>query len=204
VKVAAKIISVLFHPLLLPTYLVLVLHGFFPSMLSLRTEYTYTIIGLIFVFTFVLPSLNLITLRYFGSITSLTLESRQQRILPFTFIALLYLLVTFLFYTKLPFSQNFNKLMVIVTALVVVSLIITTFYKISVHSLAVGGGLGILLPLNRVAEQANLLWPTVILIVISGLVMSSRLLLNAHTPRQVMIGSVVGISIGFSGMIILF
>jgi hypothetical protein len=204
VKVAAKIISVLFHPLLLPTYLVLVLHGFFPSMLSLRTEYTYTIIGLIFVFTFVLPSLNLITLRYFGSITSLTLESRQQRILPFTFIALLYLLVTFLFYTKLPFSQNFNKLMVIVTALVVVSLIITTFYKISVHSLAVGGGLGILLPLNRVAEQANLLWPTVILIVILGLVMSSRLLLNAHTPRQVMIGSVVGISIGFSGMIILF
>jgi membrane-associated phospholipid phosphatase len=204
VKVAAKIISVLFHPLLLPTYLVLVLHGFFPSMLSLRAEYTYTIIGLIFVFTFVLPSLNLITLRYFGSITSLTLESRQQRILPFTFIALLYLLVTFLFYTKLPFSQNFNKLMVIVTALVVVSLIITTFYKISVHSLAVGGGLGILLPLNRVAEQANLLWPTVILIIISGLVMSSRLLLNAHTPRQVMIGSVVGISIGFSGMIILF
>jgi membrane-associated phospholipid phosphatase len=204
VKTAAKIISVLFHPLLLPTYLVLVLHYFFPAMLSLKAEYSYTIIGLIFVFTFVLPSINLITLRYFGSIASLTLESRQQRVLPFTFIALLYLLVTFLFYAKLPFSQNFNKLMVIISALVVISLIITLFYKVSVHSMAVSGGLGILLPLNQLTEQDNLLWPTAGLILIAGLVMSSRLLLNAHTPREIMVGSVVGVSVGLIGMILLF
>lgn len=194
----------MFHPLLLPTYLVLVLHYSFPSMLSLKAEYSNTIIGLIFVFTFVLPSINLITLRYFGSISSLTLESRQQRILPFTFITLLYILVTFLFYAKLPFSQNFNKLMVIISALVMVSLIVTLFYKVSVHSMAVSGGLGILLPLNQVTDQDNLLLPTVGLILIAGLVMSARLFLNAHTPREVMAGGVVGVSVGLVGMILLF
>ena len=143
-------------------------------------------------------------MRYFGNVSSLTLYSRQQRITPFFFISLLYILVTFLFYYKLPFSQNFNKLMVIITAMVVVSLIITFFFKISIHSLAASGGIGILLPLNKVTEQPTLLWPTVCVILVTGLVMSSRLLLNAHSPREVMYGGIVGFLVGFGGMVLLF
>ncbi len=53
-------------------------------------------------------------------------------------------------------------------------------------------------------EQSYLLWPTAAVIVVAGLVMSARLYLDAHTPRQVMIGGVVGFGIGFLGMIFLF
>jgi membrane-associated phospholipid phosphatase len=204
VNSAAKIIAVIFHPLLLPTYLVLLLQRYLPSMLGIRAEYALTITGLIFVFTFVMPAINLLMMRYFGNVNSITLELRQQRVLPFTFIMLLYVLVTFLFYYKLPFSQNFNKLMVIITAMVVVTWVVTFFYKISVHSLAVCGALGILMPLNMATEQQDLLLPTVAIIVVGGLVMSSRLLLNAHSPREVMYGGVAGFLIGFGGMIILF
>lgn len=203
-KQVAKFISVVLHPLLLTTYLVIVLSYYFPSMLMIRKENRMIIIGLVFVFTFVLPAVNLVMLRAFGTIQSLTLQSRKERILPFVFISLLYLLVTFLFYFKLPFSANFNKLMMIISALVVVSLLITFFYKISIHSIAMGGGIGILLPLNQVTEQMSLLWPTAFTILATGLVMSSRLLLDAHTPREVMYGSVVGFVVGFFGMIILF
>jgi len=204
VKVVAKLISILFHPLLLTTYLVIVLTVFFPSMLMIRNENQRIIVSLIFVFTFVLPALNIAMLRSFGTISSLMLESRQERIVPFVFISLLYILVTFLFHYKLPFSSNFNKLMIIITAMIVVSLIITFFYKISIHSLAMCGGIGILLPLNKVSEQVNLLWPTAITIVVAGLVMSARLFLGAHTPREVMYGSVVGFIFGFVGMSMLF
>lgn len=203
-KQVAKFISVVFHPLLLTTYLVIILSYYFPSMLMIRKENRMVIVGLVFVFTFVLPAVNLVMLRAFGNIQSLTLQSRRERILPFVFISLLYLLVTFLFYFKLPFSANFNKLMMIISALVVVSLMITLFYKISIHSIAMGGGIGILLPLNQVTEQMSLLWPTAFTILATGLVMSSRLLLDAHTPREVMYGSVVGFVVGFFGMIILF
>jgi membrane-associated phospholipid phosphatase len=204
VKQVAKFISVVFHPLLLTTYLVIILSYYFPSMLMIRKENRMVIVGLVFVFTFVLPAVNLVMLRAFGNIQSLTLQSRRERILPFVFISLLYLLVTFLFYFKLPFSANFEKLMMIVSAFVVVSLLITFFYKISIHSIAMGGGIGILLPLNQVTEQMSLLWPTAFTILATGLVMSSRLLLDAHTPREVMYGSVVGFVVGFFGMIILF
>jgi hypothetical protein len=204
VKQVAKFISVVFHPLLLTTYLVIILSYYFPSMLMIRKENRMVIVGLVFVFTFVLPAVNLVMLRAFGNIQSLTLQSRRERILPFVFISLLYLLVTFLFYFKLPFSANFNKLMMIISALVVVSLMITLFYKISIHSIAMGGGIGILLPLNQVTEQLNLLWPTAFTILATGLVMSSRLVLDAHTPREVMYGGVVGFVVGFFGMSILF
>ncbi|MCA6378913.1 MAG: hypothetical protein IM606_16645 [Cytophagales bacterium] len=203
-KQVAKFISVVLHPLLLTTYLVIILSYYFPSMLMIRKENRMIIIGLVFVFTFVLPAVNLVMLRAFGTIQSLTLQSRKERILPFVFISMFYVLFTFLFYFKLPFSANFEKLMMIVSALVVVSLLITLFYKISIHSIAMGGGIGILLPLNQVTEQMSLLWPTAFTILATGLVMSSRLLLDAHTPREVMYGSVVGFVVGFFGMIILF
>ncbi|MFN5432880.1 MAG: hypothetical protein ACK498_19240 [Cyclobacteriaceae bacterium] len=203
-KQVAKFISVVLHPLLLTTYLVIILSYYFPSMLMIRKENRMIIIGLVFLFTFVLPAVNLVMLRAFGNIQSLTLQSRRERILPFVFISMFYVLFTFLFYFKLPFSANFEKLMMIVSALVVVSLLITLFYKISIHSIAMGGGIGILLPLNQVTEQMSLLWPTAFTILATGLVMSSRLLLDAHTPREVMYGSVVGFVVGFFGMIILF
>lgn len=143
-------------------------------------------------------------MRYFGNITSVTLYSREQRIGPFIFISLLYILITLLFYYKVSFSQNFNKLMVIITCMVIISLLITFFYKISIHSLAASGGIGILLPLNKVTEEATLLWPTAFVIVAAGLVMSSRLLLDAHTPREVLYGGIVGFLVGFGGMVALF
>jgi membrane-associated phospholipid phosphatase len=184
--------------------MVIVLIYFFPSMLMIRPENRLVILGLIFVFTFILPALNVLMLLSFGNISNLTLTDRTERIVPFVFISILYILVTFLFYYKLPFSSNFNRLMLIITCMVIVSLLITFFYKISIHSLAICGAIGILLPLNKVVEQADLLWPTVVTILVAGVVMSARLLIGAHSPREVMYGSLVGFIIGFCGMIILF
>jgi len=130
--------------------------------------------------------------------------SRSERIIPFIAISLIYSVTSILFYTRLSFSQNFNHLILIVTLLVVASAILTFFQKVSIHSLAIWGGIGILLPLNKAIEQSNLLWPTALAIVAAGAVMSSRLYLNAHTPRQILIGSLAGFAIGFFGIIILF
>jgi hypothetical protein len=204
VRAAAKAISILFHPLLLTTYLVLLLGIFFPPMLLIKPATLLPIAGFVFMVTFVLPAFNLLTFRYFGNISSLSLNGHRERILPFFFIALIYILVTALFYYRLPISANFIKLMIIISSLVLASAIVTVFYKISIHSLALWGGVGILLPLNKAVEEAALLWPTVGVILCAGLVMSSRLLLNAHVPREIMFGSLLGFGMGFAGMIILF
>jgi hypothetical protein len=200
VKTIAKIISYVFHPLLLATYLILVVGAFFPSMLMIRNLLIVALF--VFAFTFLFPALNIGLFRFLGTITSFQMESRRERKQPFIIIAIMYVGVAYLFYTKNPFNANFNKLMIIVAALVVAATILTFFIKVSVHSLAMGGWIGILLPLLRFSPE--LLLPTVLIIVISGLVISSRLLLNAHTLKEAMIGCLMGFVVGFGGMIVLF
>lgn len=131
------------------------------------------------------------------------MPNREQRILPFIFISAIYIFVTVMFYWKFPIP-NLIRLMAIVSAIVVFGALVTFFYKLSIHSLAIWGTVGMLLPLNKVSEVNGLLVPTTIAFVIAGMVMSSRLALNAHTPREVLVGSISGLAIGFFGMILLF
>jgi membrane-associated phospholipid phosphatase len=96
------------------------------------------------------------------------------------------------------------KFLVIIDILVLAATIITLFYKISLHSMAIWGFIGILLPLNKISEDGRLLVPTIVAIVLAGLIMSSRLQLNAHTPREILMGSIAGLLITFGAMTFLF
>lgn len=203
-RIAANVISVIFHPLLLTTYMVLLLGTFFPALLMIAPQYLRLMIAFIFGFTFVLPVVNLILFRVFGTISSYTLENRAERIVPFIAIALIYLVTAFLFFFKLRFSSNFNYLLLIIALLVVATVVLNFFLKVSVHALAAWGGIGILLPLNKAVEQPDLLWPTAGAILAAGFVMAARLYLNAHTPREILVGSITGFSIGFFGVLYFF
>ncbi|MFM8911557.1 MAG: hypothetical protein ACKOE6_01405 [Flammeovirgaceae bacterium] len=199
----AQLLTFVFHPLLLSTYLVVFLGAFFPTMVMADRGKVWIVTAFVFVFTFLLPALNLVMLRSFKTINSLTLRNRQERIFPFTIIMVIYGIIAFLFYYKLPFP-NLNKLMLIVFALVFASWLITFFFKISIHSIAVAGAVGIVVPLNKAMEEPRLLIPTAVLIVLAGLVMSARLVLGAHTLREVLQGALVGFVIGYSGVLVLF
>jgi len=207
VTVLARIFSVIFHPLLLATYLFGLLAFTLPIALDpLKEEGYLNFIFLIFCVTFLFPALNVGIFKSFGSIRTLAMRDRQERILPFSFIAILYVVVTYLFYTRtrIDFNDNLLKFLVIIDALVVVAAVVTFFYKISVHSLGICGLVGILLPLNKISEDGALFYPTIAVIVLSGFVMSSRLQLNVHTPREVMMGGVLGFATSFVMMLILF
>lgn len=203
-KAIAKAISIIFHPLLMATYLIAVLGFYFPTMLSISQANLKIIIAFVFCFTCLLPVVNIIMFKYFGTISSFTMVDRRERLIPFIAISLIYIVMSYLFFNKLPLSGNFNKVMVLVTAMVVFSTIVTFFFKISIHSIAAGGFVGILLPLNKVVESGILLWPTAIAIAITGAIMSARLYLNAHTFNEVWMGALSGFLIGLSGILILF
>jgi len=207
VNILARIVSLIFHPLLMATYLFLLLSATLPSALDpIQTSAHNGFILLIFLITFVLPALNIVVFRMMGSIKSLTMYNRQERFGPFLFISALYLIVTYFFYNnyRMGLHDTVFKLIIIIDALVILATIITLFFKVSVHALALWGLLGIVLPLNKIAENGQLLIPTVLIILAAGVVMSSRLKLNAHTPREIMIGSLVGFSTGQLGILVLF
>jgi hypothetical protein len=203
-KTAARIISYLFHPLLFATYLVLLLGWFMPRFLLLPSSAIMTFAALVFVMTFVLPVANLLMFKAFGSLPSLQMETRKERIVPFSLITIIYAVVSIMFFYKVSTNVNFNKLMLIIAFMVFVATVTTFFVKVSIHSLAACGIVGILLPLNNAMSDGTLLIPTAVILAVSGLIMSARLYLNVHTPREVLIGAVTGFAAGFFGMIVLF
>jgi cation transport ATPase len=172
----------------------------------LKDDGHWSFVLLIFCVTFLLPALNIGIFRTFGSIKSLAMEERQERIIPFSFISILYCVVTYLFYsrTRVGWNDNLLKFLIIVDILVVLATIVTFFYKISVHSMAIWGLIGILLPLNKVSEDGALFYPTIAVIVLAGLVMTARLQLQVHSPREMMFGGLLGFGATFVSMTILF
>jgi len=207
VNVLARIVSILFHPLLLATYLFALFSLALPAGLDpLKDDGHWNFVFLIFCVTFLLPALNIGIFKTFGSIKSLAMEERQERVIPFSFIAILYIVVTYLFYsrTRVGLNDNLLKFLIVIDILVLTATVLTVFYKISIHSMAIWGFIGILLPLNKVSEDGALLYPTILSIVLAGVIMSARLQLHAHTPREIMVGGMTGFAVTFAAMVIMF
>ena len=70
--------------------------------------------------------------------------------------------------------------------------------------IGIAGLAGILLPLNQQSDNQVLFWVTIGVVLLAGVVMSARLQLHAHTPRQVLVGALTGLLIGFFGVILQF
>jgi membrane-associated phospholipid phosphatase len=207
VNTAARIISIIFHPLLTATYLFLLLSFFLPSALSpLPAEFQGKFIMLIFIMTFVLPSLFFGIFKKYGYINSLAMKTRSERVIPFIFVTVLYLSVTWMFHQQshLDMEDNLFRMMILGDSIILLAAIITLFYKASIHSMGIWGIIGIIFFLNNISENDIFFLPMVLLILLAGFIMASRLQLQAHTPREVLVGTLVGFAAGYIGMIVLF
>jgi hypothetical protein len=207
VNTLARLVSYAFHPLLMPTYLFALFTVVFPAALDPIPAQNHNLfLVLIFIVTFVLPILNAAILKSFGMISSFHMASQQERHFPFILVSLIYVCVTYLLYWKsrIDLNDNFLKLMIIIDMLVVAATLVTFIYKISIHSLTIWGMVGVLIPLNKISEEGALFYPVLVVVVLAGIIMSSRLTIGAHTLKEVMWGSVVGLSVGILGMSIFF
>ncbi|HEX8039740.1 MAG TPA: hypothetical protein VF490_11340 [Chryseosolibacter sp.] len=203
----ARFISVLFHPLFMPTYFFSMLAWAVPTSLEpITPELHLKFLLFIFIVTCLLPFLNVGIFKALGTIRTLAMRDRRERLLPFVFISGIYVGITFLFYqqVRMTVNDNFLRFMMIIDLLVIVATVTTFFYKVSVHAVCVWGLIGIIVPLNKITEVNTIFYPTLALIALAGFIMSARLVVGAHTPREVMWGSVLGLATGLSGMLIWF
>jgi hypothetical protein len=163
-------------------------------------------IVLVFVVTFALPALNIWILKSFRLVGSVKMEERGERIFPFILICMIYIGITYMFYWKsrIDLSDNFMKMMIVIDALVIAATIATFFFKVSVHSLAIWGNIGILIPLNKITGMGALFFPVLAVIVLAGLIMSSRMMTGVHSLKEVLWGSIIGLATSVAGMLILY
>jgi len=197
----ALAISVIFHPLLLTTLLIGVLYLYIPEIIRpADPAMIRQVLILVFTLTFVIPLCSLLVMKLVGSIQDLHMRNRRERFMPFFFIGCYYAVSTYLFMTRLPFSDVLMMIFSGVTLVIFVASFITLFMKVSVHAMGIWGIVGFLLGLNLRVPIAGLFIPMIISLLLAGLVSSSRLLLNEHSPREVYIGAATGFLICFLAM----
>jgi hypothetical protein len=189
----------------MPTWLFSVLLYLSPARLNVDTysaSVRLSLLVLVFVGTFAVPSLLILYLYRTGLLTDLNMPDRTDRRLPYLLTGIVYTVVTYLFAFRMGlFSETSPGVAVIlggITLSILLVGIINTVWKISAHTVGVGGVLGTIMPLLVKYGDTDLFMPFVSVIALSGLVASARLQLNAHTPGQV--GAGLGLGLLVSGL----
>lgn len=188
----AKLISILFHPLLIPTYAILILFNINSHYMHVMPfNYKLILLGFVFLFTFFLPVVSMYFLVKLKMVDNFEMNSSKERPIPLVIVALFFY-GTYHLFRQLPINTIFTLFILGATVLVLLSLLINYFYKISLHMMALGGLLGTLIGFSFLIHQDISIY-IYLIILISGLTGTARLKLEAHTPSQIYSGFLLGV-----------
>ena len=207
-RIAAQVISIVFHPLLILFYMSLVLLWTNPFSFGWRhVAEADTLLIIIGMTSITLPALAVIMMKALGWVDSYQLESKHERIGPYIVAGIMYLSL-YLHITRADTFPLSLRVAVLGTLIALwVCFFINNFSKVSTHAAGVGG-LVALISLTKLffgydhaqiglVSGANLVLPINALlygsIVIAGVVCTARLVLKAHHAKEVYMGFVIGV-----------
>lgn len=188
-KVASRIISAVFHPLLIPTWAFIILGntGFYFSVLPWSVKKPMFLVVLLS--TCLLPALS-------AAILLLNPKARLRewkstdRILPLLLCAIFYYL-GYIMLEKMPLFPVYN-LFLIASILVQIVLIITSLkWNVSLHTTAIGALIGGFIAISSRLHE-NPLLVLAFLFLVAGMTATSRMILSKHTQGEVYSGFAIG------------
>ncbi len=199
IKIISKILTYLFHPLIIPTWYVLLLLTTIPF--SFAGMGKPLVVGIVWVNTFMFPAVAILLFRKLDFIDSFEMPDKKHRILP--------LIATIIFYvwafmaikkTNYPFLMNVFMLGSV--ASLFLSFFINVFQKLSLHMVGISGALTATMLLVFISPT-DFSYIFLALVVLCGAIASARLYLQAHTIREVYTGFMVGLFGQVLGLILI-
>ncbi len=204
----AKIISFFFHPLLLPTYAVILMFILPTYMSHYQYEYKKIVLLIIFILSFIFPVLVIMVMLNMKAVSSLKLTKRGERTYPYAIISIIYIAA---YYISLNFSAGIpstvKNFLLTSTIIIFVMMLINFKVKASAHMAGIGGFLsffyvfimkeninGLLFSFSNL--NITIIHFLALIILLAGITASSRLSLKAHNMKQISIGFFTGFVIG--------
>jgi hypothetical protein len=206
----AHFLSAILHPLLMPTLLFGILLFAAPEIFQnlqnlsessridafgVQFSLVWGLLLLILNLTFLIPAYLIYVMYKFGAIQSLKMETLADRQKPFALVTLVYTLATLFFYFKMRQLPELSLAAVT---------IISTSWQISAHGTGIGGMLGAVMALLVQTGAEGLYYPMLGILITAGFLMSARLQLNAHTPKQIIAGLSLGFGISMAAVLFWF
>lgn len=208
-NISAWTLSVVFHPLLIVMYMLLLYILINPYLFPYRSGREFGTILLIVFFTAVaIPVVAILLMYSTGLIKSLDMKERTDRIGPLmcTSIAYLWLFLNIRTHNAIP--PIFSSFVLGAIIALFIAFFINNFSKISLHAVGLGGFFFAFVHLVfaygrpyttvyvgdfQIMSVHNILLLALLLVII-GSVLTARLYLKAHKPEDVFGGFVVGLA----------
>jgi hypothetical protein len=189
-ETAAKIISLIFNPLLMPVYGLLLIFSAPTIYGYLPFDVKKLLLLIVLINNVLLPVSLLPFFRYRNIISSWTIEKRIERNIPLIITTFFYLITSFIIY-RLPVPVFLKSYLIAVFVLSLAVTVVNFWWKISIHSVG-SGALTALVCILSLRMYSPLVWYLIVVIIVSGIILSSRLKLNLHNPLQIWLSFLAG------------
>ena len=189
-----QFISFLFHPLWMLFYILAVIFLFGSnenSFIIANTQDKLLLFTSIWIMSIIIPAVAIYRLYRLKIISHLHFPNRKDRLLSLAITAFSHILLLFMHSNKLFRNTVILDIISATVFMLFITIVFTSFYKISFHSIGIGSIIGILLWL-QVSEKYNVILPLFFFLAICGIVMQARLALNSHHILELISGLIVG------------
>lgn len=192
---AARIISAIFTPFMVPFVAFLLLFFF----TYLRMQYKLTVLIMVYCFTILLPMLGIYLLQKINGWTLRELGKREKRFLPYLITIMSYT-GCFLTMYRIHLPRYMSGIIIATLLCMVICTSINLKWKISTHMASCGMIIGGLLSYSFIF-QFNPIWWLCGFILLAGMLGSARIIVRQHTLNEVGGGFLVGLFCGITGIL---
>jgi hypothetical protein len=192
IRLAAKVISYVFHPLFVPVYILIFLLYIHPFVFAGTTAWDRKMVLLqtILMYGF-FPLVTVLLLKALDFINSVYLNKQKDRIIPFVICNIWYFWIWYV-WRNLPNSPKEIVILAMTIFLAsAIGLMANIYMKISMHTISMGVTVSFMLFL-ALTQSLNFGIYLSIAFLIAGLVCTARFIASDHTAMEIYTGLLVG------------
>ena len=182
--------SYIFHPIFIPVYAAL-FYFFFNDSYFTNLEKYFAVFQIVII-TIVLPILSFFLLRTTGQVDSVMISEISQRKIPLVIQCFLTILLVRKSITLDHFPEFYFFFLAGLLSTIVALVLLFFKIKASLHLVAISALTIFVIGLS-IHNQTRNINVIAFLVLMNGIVASSRLEMNAHTPKELVIGFLLGI-----------
>ncbi len=198
--ISAHLLSIICNPIVVPTIGFIAVFAF-SYLAILPWIYKLSVTALVIGFTMIFPLFFIRLYQWLNGWKLRELGHQRKRLIPYIFIICSYIGCLFV-------MQHFNMprcltgIVVSALASMVICFSINQFWKISAHMAGMGQLIGGLIAFSMIFYYNPLPW-LCLLILLAGAEGTCSIIMRRHTLSQVLVGEVVGLVCGISGILFL-
>jgi len=195
----ALFVSIVFQPLVIPSLVFALVLFAVPEASSVHHSAKQSIFYLVALSTLAIPMVTIIGLRLAGTLPSLHMADIKQRAIPFTITSFYYLITVYFLRQKTGLDPILWEVLALITVAIIGLTLITFFWKMSAHMTGLGGLLAAVVVLGVKFPNFQVLYPLLGSLLLTGIVATCRLYLDAHKPVEIYVGLIFGFLLCYLG-----